>query len=85
MAEAPIAELLADARVGSAVGHQCRYGQRAQTAGGGWLPVRKATRCMSSAPEALGRPGHLCQGGHRHAALVGGRAAAAAVYPPPVA
>ena len=33
-AEAPIKELMADARVGSVVGHQCRYGQRAQAGDG---------------------------------------------------
>ena len=81
-AEASIKELMADARVGSVVGHQCRYGQRAQADDGAWLPVRKATRWMSSAPEVLGRLGHRCRGGHRHQELVGGRAAAAAIYPP---
>ena len=69
-------------QVGTVVGHQCQYGQTALSDNGVRLPVRKATRWMSSAPEILARLGHKCRGGHRHQALIGGRAAAAAVYPP---
>ena len=49
--------------VGSIVGHQCKYGQGAPTGGGGWLPARKATRWMSSAPEVLMGLGHKCRWG----------------------
>ena len=77
-----VQRLLADPRVGSIVGHQCRYGQRAMADDGTVMPVRKATRWLSSAPEVLSRLGHKCLGGHRHQALVNGRAAQAAVYPP---
>ena len=74
--------LMRDPRVGSVVGHQCQYGQTAVADGGERLPARKATRWMSSAPELLKRLGLRCRGGHRHQPLVGGRAVAAAIYPP---
>ena len=78
----PVEALLNLPAVGSVVGHQCRYGQKAQADNGEWHLVKKATRWMSSAPEVLARLGHKCRGGHRHQALVSGRAAAAAIYPP---
>ena len=77
-----VQRLLADPRVGSIIGHQCRYGQRAMADDGTMMPVRKATRWLSSAPEVLSRLGRKCLGGHRHQALVSGRAAQAAVCPP---
>ena len=61
-AKAPVAELLADARVGSVIGHQCRDGPRAQAVDGTWLPARRATRWMSRAPEILGRLGRRRRG-----------------------
>ena len=75
-------ELISNPAMGSVVRHQRMYGQKAQADGGTWLPARKATRWMSSAMEILARLGHKCRGGRRHQALVGGRAAPAAVYPP---
>ena len=77
-----MAALLVNPKLGTAVGHLCQYGQTALSPDGVRLPVRKATRWMSSAPEVLMRLGHKCRGGRRHQTLVGGRAAAAAVCPP---
>eukprot|EP00969_Alexandrium_andersonii_P097541 4306688-Alexandrium_andersonii.AAC.1 len=61
---------------------QCQYGQYARGAAGNRQPVRKSTRWMSSAGLFLSELGRKCTGGHQHTALVSGRAAAAAVYPP---
>ena len=80
-AQAPVEKLMAHPGVGSVVGHQCQYGQWTWTADGKKAPVLKATWWLSSAPEILARLGHKCRGGHRHQALVGGRAVAAAIYP----
>ena len=80
--DARVQALLRGPRVGSVDGHQCRYGQSARADDGTVMPVRKATRGLSSAPAILSRLGHKCRGGHRHQALVGGRAASAAVNPP---
>ena len=81
-ADEEMRKIMADPRVGSVVGDQCQYGHGYVDDEGTRRPVRKATRWLSSAPAVLERLGHRCQGGHRHQALIGGRAAAAAVYPP---
>ena len=80
-ADEHVAKIVGDPRVGSVVGHQCQYGQTAVTDEGERIPARKATRWMSSAPELLKRLGLRCRGGHWHQHIVGGRAAAAAIYP----
>ena len=59
-----VVALINDPAVGSVVGHQFMCGQKAQTEDGRWLPARKATRWMSSAPEALARLGRKCRGRH---------------------
>jgi len=46
------------------------------------LPVLKVTRFLSSAPAVLAELDRRCSGDHVHQPLVGGRAAATAVYPP---
>ena len=68
--------------VGTVLGHPRQYGQTARSGNGARLPVRTASRWMSSAPDMRARLGRAWQGEHRHRALVGGRAAAAAIYPP---
>ena len=70
-ADEQVKGILDNPAVGSVVGHQCMYGQTALTDDGERLPVKKATRWMSSAPEVLARLGHRCRGGHRHQPLLG--------------
>lgn len=77
-----VRRLLNDRRVSTVVGHQCRYGQSAVSGIGDRLPVLKPTRFMSSAPELLSRLSLRCSRDHEHQPLTGGRAAAAARYPP---
>ena len=82
--------------VDSAVGHMCQQGMAQEAGDGRVLPVRKATRWASSAPEVLARLGRRCSnegllpgqpGWHDHVPLVGkgpdgqSRTARAAVYP----
>ena len=62
-ADEQVKGILDNPAVGSVVGHQCMYGQTALTDDGERLPVKKATRWMSSAPEVLARLGHRCRGG----------------------
>ncbi len=56
-----VAALLNNPKVGTVVGHQCQYGQTALSPDGVRLPVRKATRWMSSAPDILMRLGPQIQ------------------------
>ena len=77
-----MADLISDSRVGSLVGDQCEFGQAARGAAGKPAPVKKATRFLSSAPYVLKQLAVRCSGNHAHQSLLGGRAAAAAVYPP---
>ena len=46
------------------------------------MPARKETRFMSSSVEVLRGLSRRCEGDHVHQPLLGGRARAAAVYPP---
>ena len=68
--------------VGETVAHLCQYGLTTSGTRGGRVPAQKPTRFLSSAPELLRFLGHQCKGDHEHQPLVGGRAAAAAIYPP---
>ena len=52
--------LLARPGVDSAVGHMCQQGMTQVAADGRVLPVRKATRWASSAPEVFARLGRRC-------------------------
>ena len=60
----------------------CVFGMRAVGEDGQERPVKKPTRWMSNAPRLLRSLGYRCCGRHQHTPLLGGRAAAAAVYPP---
>ena len=60
----------------------CMFGMRAVDADGVERPVKKPTRWMSNAPRLLCSLGFRCDGKHAHTRLLGGRAGAAAVYPP---
>jgi hypothetical protein len=67
--------------VGGVVAHMCQFGMETRS-GSGSLPALKPTRFLSSAPEILKRLERKCRGEHSHQRLSGGRASAAAVYPP---
>jgi hypothetical protein len=61
----------------------CVFGMKAVDPDGVERPVLKPTRWMSNAPKLLQALSFRCAGRHgKHTRLLGGRAAAAAVYPP---
>ena len=62
--------------------HVCQYGLVRPGPGGRPMPAQKPTRFPSSAPELLQLLGQQCSQEHKHQPLMGGRAAAAAIYPP---
>ena len=68
--------------VGEVVAHLCQYGLVTPGPDGRPKPAQKPTRFLSSAPELLQRLGQRCTQDHEHQPLTGGRAAAAAIYPP---
>ena len=67
---------------GETVARFCQYGVTNQGLSGKRMPAQKATRCLSSASEPLKLFGQQCTGELEHQPLMGGRAAAAAIYPP---
>ena len=76
-------KLRRDPRVAEVVGDQCRYGLEAMGPGGVRLPARKPTRFLSSSLSILDKLSLRCRGVHMHQSLLGGgRASAAAIYPP---
>eukprot|EP00972_Heterocapsa_arctica_P017609 2603148-Heterocapsa_arctica.AAC.1 len=63
--------------------HACQYGMTSRRPDGTQGPVLKPTRWLSNSAAILARFSRKCsRGQHDHVQLVGGRAAAAAVYPP---
>ena len=60
----------------------CVFGMKAIDEDGQEKPVKKPTKWMSNAPRLLRSLGYRCSGRHQHTQLLGGRAAAAAIYPP---
>ena len=68
--------------VGEVVAHLCQYGLVTPGSDGKPRPAQKPTRFLSSAPELLQLLGQQCTQDHEHQPLMGGRAAAAAIYPP---
>ena len=68
--------------VGEVVAHLCQYGLQTPGLDGRAMPAMKPTRFLSSAPELLKLLGMQCPQEHEHQPLLGGRAAAAAIYPP---
>ena len=78
-----MAKLRRGPRVADIIGDQCRYGLRAKGPSGTWRPARKPTRFLSSSEEILDKLSLRCRGVHLHQTLLGGgRASAAAIYPP---
>ena len=59
----------------------CCYGMTSVDEQGEGL-VRKSTQILKNAPEIADALSQRCCGGHRHVALMSGRAAKAAIYPP---
>jgi len=68
--------------VGEVVADLCQFGLRSPSLAGESCPAKKPTRFLSSCPAILQNLGQRCRGGHSHVRLLGGRAAAAAIYPP---
>ena len=69
--------------VHTTVGHMCQYGMTSKDKYGRIGPVYKPTKWMSNSPAILSRLSRRCtKGQHQHVQLIGGRAAAAAIYPP---
>ena len=68
--------------VATVTGDSCMFGMKSVDAEGIERPAKKPTRWMSNAPYLLRSLGIRCHGGHTHTELLGGRARAAAKYPP---
>ena len=80
---AAVQRLRQDPRVAEIVGHQCRFGLSTRGPGGVRMPAMKPARFLSSSGAILEQLGLRCRGAHRHQPLLGGgRAGAAAIYPP---
>ena len=75
-------KILAHPRVGTAVADQCMYDLTTTDADGNVVRAKKPTKWASSSPQMLSRLSRKCDGSHPHQHLIGGRAAAAAYYPP---
>ena len=71
-------DLLKHPRVGTTIGHQCRYGLTSPSPDGTSLPAMKPTRFASSSAQMLARLSLKCDKTHRHQQLMGGHAAEAA-------
>ena len=77
-------KLLNHPRVKTTVSDQCQYGLVTPGPGGDMMPAKKPTKWASSSPQMLARLSKRCAGDHEHQHLMGGRAAQAAFYPPPL-
>ena len=75
-------KLLALPKVGITVADQCMYDLTTTDREGNIMPAKKPTKWASSSPQMLARLSQICDGTHEHQHLIGGRAAAAAYYPP---
>eukprot|EP00972_Heterocapsa_arctica_P003741 558396-Heterocapsa_arctica.AAC.1 len=69
--------------VATTVMRACQYGMTSRRPDGTTGPVFKLTKWLSNSAAILERFSRRCsRGQHEHVHLVGGRAAAAAIYPP---
>ena len=77
-------ELMGNPHIGVVVGDQCCYGLKARVSKSPeeYLPAMKPTRFLSTSEEVLKRLSRRCKRAHKHQQLHGGRASAAAIYPP---
>lgn len=80
--EPEMVELMADARVCNTTGPMCVWKMKAEEDDGELGYVRKETMWITSSEEIAEVLVTVCPGTHRRAHLLGGRAAAAARYPP---
>ena len=87
---APIQQLLRRPDVHVIRADQCQFGA-VNTVGGHWAdgrgdmaPIIKPTRFMSKSVPMLKRLHRVCNGGHVHQPMLGGRAASSACYPLPL-
>ena len=76
----PLKLLMGEKGVFESVFDMCCFGMMSKDEQGPGL-VRKTTRILTNSEEIVGATLHRCQGGHRHVALVSGRAKACAEYP----
>ncbi len=60
---------------------KCEYGLKTKSSDGSTGPAKKPTRFLTNSTEIARELMRRCRGGHEHIPLVGGRAAAAAIYP----
>ena len=79
-----IERLLRMPKVETSVCHQCMYGLVTPNNDGVPTPAKKPTKWMSNSSDMLSVLSRKCDKSHAHQHLLGGRAAAAAFYPPPL-
>ena len=77
-----VRKLLSHPRVGTTVADQCMYNLTTVDPEGNVVHAKKPTKWMSSSQHMLNRLSRKCDKSHIHQHLLGGRAAAAAYYPP---
>ena len=80
--DSEVLKLLRHPRVGVVTSHQCQFGLVTRDAQGQLKAAKKPTKFASSSVQMLRRLAVKCPGGHAHEHLVGGKAKAAAFYPP---
>ena len=76
--------LLRHPRVRTVVSDQCEYGLVTPDLQGNVVPAKKPTRWATTSEQMARRLSTRCSGNHTHQHLLGGRAAAAALYPLPL-
>ena len=78
--EQGMADLLADDRTISVISDLCQFNPKTTDTEGNVRPATKPTRLLSSRDAIARRLGRRCPHKHKHAVLLGDRAAAAAEY-----
>ena len=73
-------QLAAQATVREVRLDMCQFGMKSRDEEGEGL-VRKSTSLLTNVPQIAEAMSRTCSGGHRHVALMSGRAAKAAIYP----
>ena len=73
-------KLMGDINVDKVFGHMCRFGMESKD-GQGVGPVKGPTGFLSNSPLVRNQVSKKCMGGHRHVALMEGRAKACQIYP----
>ena len=78
----PVMRLLKKHGVLTTVNHQCMFGLRTRGPNGEDMLAKKPTRWMTNSRDMIDVLSVKCDKSHDHQPLIGGRAAAAAFYPP---